>query len=69
MAPRHVGFGVTQDALSGDLENVVADVVGLHAQRIGVLAAVGLDDQPRGGPVEVDSEPLDLLWQSGSGMS
>lgn len=61
MAPRHVGFGVTQNEPSSDLENVVADVVGLHAQRIGVLAAVGLDDQTRGGPVKVDSEPLDLL--------
>ncbi len=49
------------------MEDVVADAVRLHPQWICVLTAVGLDDQPRGGPMEVDTEPLHLLLASPAG--
>lgn len=41
------------------MERVVAGVIGAHAQLVGVLAAVDLDDEPRVGPEEVHAEAFD----------
>ncbi len=61
VAPPEVGLRVAQDELAGELKDVVANVVGLHPQEICVLAAVSLDNEPGGGPVEVDPKALDLV--------
>ena len=65
-----VGLRATAGRVAGELPDVVAYVVGLHPQEIGVRAAVSLDDELGDGPVEVDARKSSTFcWQSGRGRS